>query len=318
VKRRKIRYVGALDFDDLQSALYYGASLVRDQVDPSAMVEKAQEVQNTFDKAQLYTVITGALARHLNGIECNVGDIDIMFRDRPSAAHGMEILKDSGYQVQKQTPWLMRMVDKSGVQIDLSYDNFRLLQLPHYVRHTHGFRFFDIEGLLWLALLSLQEFPRLPDQRGYQRNDRALFELTTFAYLHGFPCNNKIAESIDNIDKRTRRGEELCRWIENEPLLLADVRANEPFRVNCFGSPDSNTRYYPVILTGAPSDCRIVTPFKPTEAIWYDVTGRESTARIHTEKDFCLIFIDKLSSAGILVAKAQPESSEPEVPATTA
>ncbi len=298
VSRRIQHYYGLLDLGEIEHVIFHGTRLEKREPNINDVLSHAKRVQKYLKDEDLYSVITGSLAELLNGINCHVRDCDFMLKSYGAMIHASEHLRKNGYSLMQQNDKWISLKSKSGKTVDLSYDNYRLLQLPHYIRESHGLRFFDTEGLLWLAMSNLYEQSRTPYRHSYPRNERALFELTRHAYKRGITCNTTVAKTLDNLNVYTDNCVAMSDQLSSLEILFKDTRINEPFRVNCFGNEDH--RIFSVINPGTVANFRLITDLHAQTATWKDVAGKDQKVRIDKHENFSMFFVTDVDLPGVL------------------
>ncbi len=283
---------------EMTNAIYYGSAIINPP-DSDQTKKHAERIQEYLDKRGVTTVITGSLAEHLNGIDCPINDCDLMCVGPSEMMLAAELLKELGYDVdRKNEKWIQATIETHV--IDLSWDNYRLLQLPYYVEESGGFRFFTTNGLLWLALLNLYELHQMNNFEGYPRNSKALFELMEHAKNNGTICNTSTSNT--QLHKYNKNCKKILEIMSNMPILFLDTRVNTPFRINCFGT--DNKRIFGVInISSVPTDCRIITDFRPRKAIWQDISGKDQNIKIDILENFSTLYANKLVLPGIVICE---------------
>ena len=297
VQPKTLFHYNGLSRAQVEYALLHGARLQRAFPDVIVNVQHARQLQEVFSKHDLFSVITGSLARAINGQSCQVRDIDLMFKTKYAMQQASAILIDLGYQMTLTDAKRIEMRRAQDI-VDLSYDNYNLLTMPYHLRQTDGLRFLDAEGLLWIALLSAHEWFTNQTRIGYPQNQQALYDCTRHAYHFGLPCSSTIGEEIRQFDEHFINCERLCDALFKEKQMFVDTRINEPFRVNTFG--DQTHRLYSIINKGTVADLRLVTDFLPDSAEFEDISGKSITGRIEKKGIFSLIFLDGVDLPGVL------------------
>lgn len=296
-QKRSLSYVDCLDENDLALSVYYGINLIPVESNIEQFIDLVYSIQQIFEKEKLYSMITGSVAEGLNGIPCFIRDCDFMFKNRPSMVHAAELLAEHGWNISKNLERNISLI-KEQHKIDLSYDNYNLINFPMYVRESHGLRFLDAQGLMWIALLNQQEFDRTPYKNGYPRNNRMLFELTLHASRTKTTCNDKIGQQLLKLVNLTEECKKISGHLYDTPLMFKETRINFPFRINCFGY--DYERVFSIVNTGTISDARVVTDIKPTHAIWVDINKEKQEATIEQHETFSLLFLKNIKHPGIL------------------
>ncbi len=157
-----------------------------------------KSIQSILNNENLYSVITGSFARHLNGINCSFSDCDLMFKTQEEMVRASECLKEQGYIIVEQKT--KEIIMSSDITLDLSYDNYNVLAMPFTIHEDNGLRYFDTIGLLWLSLLDLQGMHYVGYE--YPANEKALRELTAHAKKLNLSCSDEMPDS--NISKTTK------------------------------------------------------------------------------------------------------------------
>jgi len=300
INKRHFKYHDILDIHDINNAIYYGAILERTTHNIDSILQDIKNIQKEFNQRGLYTIITGSVAAQLNGIDRECNDCDFMTKTKEEVIYAQEILKSIGYIERSDKKFSHKHDDL--IPIDISHDNYNITSnYPKYVKESHELRFFDLEGLMWLSLLNCYEFHRTSYEYNYIKNDKILFDLTKQSYNQSRTCNSVVGREIQQIYPYTEQCEHLCTIIQNENMIFEDIRINEPFRVNCFGS--EHKRYFSIINLGSCNNVRLVSPSLITSAIWTDVSEKETQTRIENHDNFTIIFIDKIEWPGILVCE---------------
>ncbi len=157
------------------------------------------DIQSELDEKQLPSIITGSLARYLNGIDCLVSDCDLMFKDQESMVRASNHLRGKGYDVVKQDS--KEIVMSSDITLDLSYDNYHLLNMDFTIHENEGLRYFDTHGLLWLSLLDLQGMHY--GGYDYPANEKSLRQLTSHSQKMNLSYNDEISNIPGDGMKKT-------------------------------------------------------------------------------------------------------------------
>lgn len=297
VQPKTVSYSSGLSRSQVEYALLHGAKVRRAYPDVTINIAQARALQSSLNSHELYSVITGSLARALNGQSCAVRDVDLMFKTKYAMQHAALILKDTGYEVVGSSEKRIQLQREQEL-VDLSWDNYNLLTMPHHVRENDGLRYLDAEGLLWIALLSAHEWFFNKSRIGYPQNQQALYDCTRHAFQRGLPCSSVIGEEIIHYDAYLSNCEQLCDELSHETQLFVDTRVNEPFRANTFG--DQTHRLYSVVNMGTVSDLRLVTDFIPTTAEFEDIAGRKIVGEIEKQEGFSMIFLKGVDLPGVL------------------
>lgn len=300
IPKRDMQYCDILDLQNINDALYYGMTINQVNYDIESHIQYIKKIQDIFRKEHLDTIITGSFARQLNGIHCPVNDCDLMTKNRQSYVYAKEILQSHEFKQQSNGKFIDK--SKNKLPIDISYDNYNItLNYPKHIKESHGLRFFDIEGLMWLSLLNCYEFHLTSYESYYQKNDQALFELTRHAHKTSNVCNSKVVQQIQRIETIMPQVKYLCDIIKDIPVVLDDIRINNPFRVNKFKK--NSQLYFSIINLGDRDNARLIMPDNIKSALWIDVNEEKRSCQIKKYDKFNMIFIDKIKWPGIVICE---------------
>lgn len=300
IKRPNLNITSSICIEDMNNCLYYGIKTIQKQSNTESILPVVKNLQNILSEDYLTSVITGSVAEQLNGIDCYANDIDLMFKTRPIMIHASEFLKDLGFIVFNNNDKWIRLIKDDEI-VDLSYDNYNLMQTPHYIKEINGLRFLDTNGLLWLCLLNEQEKNITQYRDSYIRNKKALFEISNFNKHKNKIVNSSIINIFDKHCELYSNLLELSEELSAHNQLFKDTKINDPFKVNCFGN--ESKRIFSIINLGNKEDFRVITDFKPKNAIWKDLSGKKENAHIQLFDNFSAIFCNSVEYSGILVCE---------------
>lgn len=293
-------YYGLIDEPIMMNVLHNGLPMIKSKPDVTSVMEQVKSINSIFRGNGIFPVFTGGVAKHLNGIECNVTDIDLMVKTTEDMKFVSQILYMIGYQVSHESLYYIRMTKNESVTIDISYDNFNVLLNNWLIDYSELITYLNVNGLLWMALLNLQEFDRTRYRDMCSTNDKALFELTLLAHdkRPHYSYNDKIIKEMESLESKNIRCQFFSDKLSTLDLQYRDTRINEPFRINAFGNTDN--RIYSIVNTGSKNNCRIVADFVPSKAVWRGLDGEDIDAEISGMESFSIIEIKKPILHGVL------------------
>jgi len=276
--------------DQLDEAVYYISSPNWEVSIPPNCLESAREIQSILSNNGIKSVIIGGIAKRLNGIRYDVHDIDIMVKTQHFNQDLCSTL--SGYADLISSSYYSHRFNYNGITVDISNDNFNILEASNYVRTRHGLTFLDLEGLMWLYLINYYTNSSFNmDIRKYkvsltQIYRNLLSNVTAKTMYHNIPDLN---EKYINLFLQFSKAEQLYK----------DIRINKPFQVNSFRLVEKEL--FAVINNGSTCDARLVVDSHPKFATWSDVDGGEEKLKIEEHENFSCIFIPSVNYPGYVV-----------------
>lgn len=282
------------DLPTITKAVFHGANIRQiPRSNIELLLERAREIQSTFLKNGIKSVIIGSCASRLNGIPVDVNDLDLMIPP-DKFADAIALMDTLGDRHNIDT--YRAKYDLNGVQTDITIDNYNLVEYTGYAKNRHGLTFLDTEGLLWIHLLLLYAISRNQfTKRSVSKNMDVLFGLS--AKLKSVHDNSvQVDMPLNSYAKECVR---LCDKLGKTSITPMDIRINDPFQMNCFKEED-DVYHFSIVNNGSETDARIVVGLKPKSAIFRDVAGRHEAAKIEIHDTFSLIFINKVFLPGVL------------------
>lgn len=305
IQKRKIFFSNTLTPGEISQALFYCSEVNIKKPDLENLFLQSRKIQAIFNSENLNNVIIGSMAELLNGIECCVNDVDFMFTNKPSMVHAAETLKEYDFNQAYIDDKLIRL-DNNKIKIDLTYDNYNLMSTPFNIKESNGFRFFDIQGLMWLCLLNNYESNY--NNNRYPRNDKALYEISKHAFQFKQPCNSKLVSFWQHDYDKTQTLLTILNAMKNMKQDFSDVKVNDPFRVNVFC--DEKNYAYSIINLGDENSCRVITPFQHKSVFWISTSQKIADVLIENKKEFSIMKIDNIDAPGVLFATDREVTNE--------
>lgn len=302
LKQKEYIYYNILDESEIMNILYNGFSIKKSIPDHSIIMEEIHKINEILISNGLYPIFSGSIAKTLNGIDCNIRDIDIIFKNYSNIQKATEILINLGYVKQQENEYFTRMIKDGGLSLDIAYDNYNILLNNWNIDYESKITYININGLLWMSLLNLQEFDRTKYRDTCTTNDRSLFELTMMAHKKScYSYNDKIIKNILKYSDYTNECQKFSDQLVGYEMFYVDTRVNDPFRINVFGN--GIEIIYSIINVGSPTECRIVSNYKPVQAIWHGINGFEKEVKIELYDYFSIMIINEPIQHGYIKVK---------------
>lgn len=292
-----LSYSGALENSVIEKCLFYGYEMKKEIKNFDDLFSSVFQIQKTLNSHNIDSVIIGSAAERLNGIYTQVEDIDLMVKNATDMKFASITLEENGFIKDLQNDKQISL-HNDLIKIDITWDNYNVLNNPFNITCSQGLKFFNSQGLMWLCLMN--ECENIFTRNIYEKNKFAIYRLNNFNSMYNLPNNSKLQKLWIHDAMKTNNCQKLCNIINTMSVNFDDITINEPFKVNSFSLNQDCA--YSILKLGHESTIRIVTPFLHKTAFWIGITGEILPVKMDIRSDFSFLFVDNVLNHGVIFA----------------